>query len=303
MAQSLTRLRRSAGTRPTEDPPGSAFAANSASEPSVLRSIDSLVDLPSFDSRSGPAGTIVVKGDRLCAYALRRTAAEIFPETKVLVCHTGAQALAALRRSPVQLGLFGLGLPDIDGLDLLIRVAEERLVDRLLVVSARNDEHSRQVLRQVQIAGFFDCQAEDADNLGVAIYRVGCGGHYFSADRLAYIGAKRPTLNQILSQTELQVLAVIGDGCSDQEAADCLGLSASTVHCHRQHIMHKLDIQTRTALMRTAIERGVIRFSADRVLRPGMEQILAGRHLSVPLVNRVEIPDSLGKSSLRASSF
>jgi DNA-binding NarL/FixJ family response regulator len=155
------------------------------------------------------------------------------------------------------------------------------LVDRLLVVSARNDEQSHQVLRQVPIAGFFDCLSEDTDNLGIAIRRVGSGGRYFSASSLVPGGARRPTLNQILSQTELQVLAVIGDGSSDQDAADCLGLSATTVHCHRQHIMHKLDIQTRAALMRTAIERGVIRFSADRVLRPGMERILAGRSLSV----------------------
>lgn len=234
------------------------------------------------DAINGPADIIIVKWDRFCACAIRRTVAEIFPATKILVCHTGAETVAALRRSPVQVGIFGLGLPDVDGLDLIIRVTEERLVDRLLVMSSRQDEHSHQVLRRLQIAGFFDCQVESGDNLGTAIHRVGSGGCYFNSNRWEPVGAGRPTLNQLLSRAELQVLAVIGDGSSDQEAADCLGLSATTVHCHRQHIMRKLGLQTRTALMRAAMERGVVRFSADRVLRPGLERILAGRQLSEP---------------------
>jgi len=251
----------------------------------------------------GPASTLVVKSDRLCAYAVRRTVAETFPTTTLFICHTGADTLRILRHSPVQFGIFGLGLPDLDGLDLIIRATEERLVQRLLVVSSRNDEHTHQVLRRVPIAGFFDCQAENGDNLGTAIQCAGSGGHYFSPTRRLSAANGRPTLKQILSDTELRVLAIIGDGSSDQEAADRLGLSATTVHCHRQHIMRKLDIQTRAALMRAAIERGVIRFSSDRVLRPGMEQILAGRHLSATSNRPTDVPIAPGPSAPRASSF
>src|SRR5688572_33326901 len=79
---------------------------------------------PCCNSVVGPASTLVVKSDRLCAYAVRRTVTETFPATSLFICHTGAETLKVLRHAPVQFGIFGLGLPDVDGLDLIIRVTE-----------------------------------------------------------------------------------------------------------------------------------------------------------------------------------
>jgi len=60
--------------------------------------------------------------------------------------------------------------------------------------------------------------------------------------------------------------------CSDDAtAAEALGLRPTTVHTHRQRIMRKLEVQSRTALIREAMRRGVIRFTDFGAIRPGLD--------------------------------
>ena len=224
---------------------------------------------------------LVVKHDRLSAEALRHAVAQTLGPAQTQVCHTATEAVALLQASPVILGLFGLTLPDMDGLDLLTAVAEGNLVERRLVVTGRHDERTLQVLRQARIHGFFDSSADDATALGTAIRRVAEGRGFFSPTfesvRVGGSLAGADFLQQLLSETELLVYAVIGDGSDDEAAALRLGLCANTVRCHRQHIMRKLGVQSRTTLMQQAIRLGIVRFWPDRIQRPGFERALAER--------------------------
>jgi len=55
-----------------------------------------------------------------------------------------------------------------------------------------------------------------------------------------------------LSERELEVLALIADGCSNREIADQLFLSVATVKWYLDHIYNKLGVQNRTlAILRT----------------------------------------------------
>jgi DNA-binding NarL/FixJ family response regulator len=221
---------------------------------------------------------LIVKCDRLGADALRGTVTQAFCHAQTLVCHTAAEALALLRTSPVFLGLLDLTLPDLDGLDLLTMVTEERLASRLLVVSERHDEHSRLFLRAMRLEGYFDCQTEPAENLCGAVRQVAGGGVYFSRSfqTHATLEGKIP-LQALLTETELRVFAVLGGGCDDREAADWLYLSDKTVKTHRQNLQDKLGVHTRAELMREAVHRGVVRYVDGRVLHPGFERALARR--------------------------
>ncbi|MGH7958776.1 MAG: response regulator [Opitutaceae bacterium] len=106
---------------------------------------------------------IIINEDRLVAEGIRRIAEKLFSSTALVVVHRAADALAALRARPAQLALVGLTLPDLDGLDLLEMIAEERLAKRTLVVSGRRDECTQEFLRSrtSNTAGWFDTRAED----------------------------------------------------------------------------------------------------------------------------------------------
>ncbi|MEO5959277.1 MAG: LuxR C-terminal-related transcriptional regulator [Opitutaceae bacterium] len=150
-------------------------------------------------------------------------------------------------------------------------------MSRLLVISGRQDERSRNFLRAAPIDGFFDWASEEVESLSNAIRRVGNGGRYFSATfnpGSSRAGSVVP-LSVLLTPTELQVFAVIGDGSDDRRAADRLNLSAKTILTHRQRIMRKLGVQTRSEMMLQAMRRGMVRVTEQAVLRPGFEGTLA----------------------------
>jgi two-component system nitrate/nitrite response regulator NarL len=189
----------------------------------------------------------------------------------VALCRTAATALAAVHEQPAHLGVFGLSLPDMDGLDLLRQVEQEGRVFRTLIVSSRRDERVREMLRPSHVDGFFDPVLDGFTALVEAIRTVAEGGIWFGRG-VAEVWPSHsgpPRLAQMLSPLELRVFAVIGDGCDDKVATRMLGMSLHAVETHRTAIMHKLGVPTRAALMREAVRRGVVRITEDRILRPG----------------------------------
>jgi two-component system invasion response regulator UvrY len=236
---------------------------------------------PTANGAGGDASGIrrltIVKWDRLTAAGIRDHAAVVYPQARFMLCHAGADALAALRRDEPDFALVGLTLPDMDGLDLLASIVQEKLARRVLVISGRRDERTLQVLRQVRVHGYFDSEVEPLETLPAAIRKVGEGGRFFSGAPQQALHGFAP-LSQCLSMTELQVFAVIGDGTDNEVAAERLGLAPDTVKTHRQRIMRKLDVQTRADLVRTAMQLGVVRLTPTRILYPGLDQRLCHRH-------------------------
>ena len=94
-----------------------------------------------------------------------------------------------------------------------------------------------------------------------ALRRVLAGGVYVS-ERLGSSMIERmvgdgpgQTADPIerLSNRELQVLNLIGQGKTTREVAETLGLSVKTVESHRQRIKKKLNLRTSAQLVQFAI--------------------------------------------------
>jgi ATP/maltotriose-dependent transcriptional regulator MalT len=62
-----------------------------------------------------------------------------------------------------------------------------------------------------------------------------------------------------LSRRELEVLELVKDGLSNHQISKRLFLSQATVKSHLVHIYAKLGVDSRTAAVAVATERGVIR--------------------------------------------
>jgi DNA-binding NarL/FixJ family response regulator len=224
---------------------------------------------------------VVMKWDRLAAETITAAVRAVCPAAEVHPCHTAAEARRFLKENPADIGLFGLTLPDGDGLDFISEVRRERLAARILVVSCRRDERTRHHLRHAAIEGFYDCGTGTAAQLSEAIRVVAGGGRWFSPGALdtAFTARlKQPRLHVLLTLVELQVFAVLGDGTLDPAAAEKLGVSKNTLHTHRSAVMHKLNLHTRTELMNAARHYGLVRFTAEGLpLYPGFEQEFAER--------------------------
>ena len=62
-----------------------------------------------------------------------------------------------------------------------------------------------------------------------------------------------------LTDRELELLAHLADGATNNEIADTLSISPKTVARHRENIMRKLNLRNRTELVKFAIRKGIIK--------------------------------------------
>ncbi|MBT3323447.1 MAG: response regulator transcription factor [Anaerolineae bacterium] len=62
----------------------------------------------------------------------------------------------------------------------------------------------------------------------------------------------------ILSQRERQVLELVADAHNNKYIGETLGLSPKTIARHRERIMNKLNMHSRTELVKFAIRTGLI---------------------------------------------
>ena len=63
---------------------------------------------------------------------------------------------------------------------------------------------------------------------------------------------------QLLSEREAKIFELVALGYRNAEIADKLALSVKTVETYKSRMMDKLGLQTRTALVRFALELGML---------------------------------------------
>ena len=71
-------------------------------------------------------------------------------------------------------------------------------------------------------------------------------------------GDEKATMND-LTPREQQVLALLAEGKTNDEIADTLTISHHTVARHRENLMSKLGLHSRSDLVRYAIRKGLIK--------------------------------------------
>jgi two-component system, NarL family, response regulator NreC len=69
---------------------------------------------------------------------------------------------------------------------------------------------------------------------------------------------ERRAVQDKLTAREREVLALIGEGLRNQDIAEKLEISPKTVSRHRENILKKLNLKTRSDLIRYALETGLI---------------------------------------------
>lgn len=69
-------------------------------------------------------------------------------------------------------------------------------------------------------------------------------------------GISEPDSKLPLSQRELQILAIIGQGCTNKEVAETLCISSHTLKNHLNNIFKKLAVEDRTQALMFCVRRG-----------------------------------------------
>ena len=175
---------------------------------------------------------------------------------------TGSDAVKAIARLKPDLALVDISLPDKSGLDVIREVRASRSKTKLLVVSMHDEAlYASRVLR---LGGDgYIMKREDPAEIIEAIRDVLNGHLYLSEDVMAKLGqgktrTPRPSKKKaspldLLTDGELEILELLGQGHSNEEIARRLGLVAEKVSGACTAVKKKLKLKTDNALVRYAV--------------------------------------------------
>jgi DNA-binding NarL/FixJ family response regulator len=174
---------------------------------------------------------------------------------------TAEDGLEMLEDTDPDLMIVDISLPGISGLEMIKHVHSIKSELDVLVVS-RHDEalYAERVIRAG--ASGYVMKLEASDVIVQAVRRVLDGGIYVSEDinerllmNLASGGRDSVSRSplEVLSDRELEVFALIGQGLVTREIADRLHLSVKTVESYRARIKNKLNLSSAAELMRHAV--------------------------------------------------
>jgi two-component system, NarL family, response regulator NreC len=162
-----------------------------------------------------------------------------------------------------------INMPVCNGLDAL-EVLQSRLpLARVVVLTMHDDlEYVRRVIGSGG-AGYILKQSA-SDELIKAIRAVVDGGMYVSpahARLLLETGSPRrggegtdPAARLArLSERESEVFTLVAQGHTNLEIAQTLAIGVKTVETHRARLMRKLEVDNRAALVRLALELGLLK--------------------------------------------
>jgi DNA-binding NarL/FixJ family response regulator len=176
----------------------------------------------------------------------------------------GHEALHLARALRPDVVLLDVGMPSLNGLEVVARLADIDPAIRALILSMHNsEEYVLQALR-AGAAGYL-LKGSAVSELEIAVRAVARGETYLSpavSKRVVddYVSRTGGTADPLTSLTPRQreILRLVAEGQTSKEIAQRLGLSYRTVESHRMQLMKRLNLHDVTGLVRFAMRAGVV---------------------------------------------
>ncbi|HNH96070.1 MAG TPA: response regulator transcription factor, partial [Microthrixaceae bacterium] len=140
------------------------------------------------------------------------------------------------------------------------RIREEVPDSKVVVLTMHDDPAMTRAALQAGAAAYLTKGTSFADVLDT-LRRVQEGEETLSprlaASMLEHLGPE-PTRNDLLSDRQVEILQMIADGMSTKQAARALGITQKTVHNHLNATYRRLDTQSLTHAVLSAVRLGII---------------------------------------------
>lgn len=204
---------------------------------------------------------LLVDDHDLVLQGLKRIVECSLPEIKnVCTASSGQEALLLIASQRFNLFVLDMELPDISGMDIIVRIREKDPQARIIVNTMHEEIWFIKNLIQCSVDGIL-FKSIDSTKIAEAIRRV-LGGETYYCPYAEHVRAQMKRSDEgrreELTLRELDVLKRISEGKNTQEIAQELCVSTNTVDTHRRHLMDKLDARNVADLIMTAISKGII---------------------------------------------
>ncbi len=179
----------------------------------------------------------------------------------------GGEALDLVKTLEPDVVIMDIALPDISGIEATRRIKEAHPNVAVVVLTIHEDQQYFFEMLQAGASGYVPKRAAP-DDLITAI-RAAHRGEMYIYPSLAKLlvsdflsrseeAETKETMNG-LTPREQEVLSLLTDGKTNDEIANLLSISAHTVARHRENLMGKLGLHSRSELVKYAIRKGLIK--------------------------------------------
>ncbi len=191
----------------------------------------------------------------------------------------GEEAVSRAMTTHPDVILMDITMPGVDGLEATRRLRVLCPKCLILALTVHDDKQYFMQMLAAGASGYITKQAA-GDDLIAAIHAVSAGNVFLQpalarwlledyqrlARQYSSTQPSGPTEAEeaniigldVLSQRERQVLELVAHGSNNQQIGQQLDLSPKTIARHRERIMHKLNMHSRTELVKFAIRTGLV---------------------------------------------
>ena len=180
---------------------------------------------------------------------------------------TGAQAVAQARQWHPDIVLLDITMSGVDGLEAVHDIKKDNPETKVLALTMHDDESYLRHVLEAGGAGYVLKRSADTELLS-AIRAVHQGGTFLHPQHAkALLEPAVETAKELekgsegydlLSDREQQVLKLLALGLTNKQIAEKLFISVKTVEAYRARIQEKLGLRGRAALVRYALQRGLL---------------------------------------------
>jgi DNA-binding NarL/FixJ family response regulator len=170
----------------------------------------------------------------------------------------GMEALDLIKEHLPDVVMLDLRMPRMDGLEVLKEVTISKLPSKVIIMTTFESEEDVNSAVKSGVRGYLLKDSAQEEILD-AIRRVNIGETYLPARIVQKVaeGMRRPEL----SPREIEVLQGVAAGKSNKEIGTHLFIAEGTVKTHVKNLLEKLDVVGRTAAIREAVHRGIVRLN------------------------------------------
>lgn len=177
---------------------------------------------------------------------------------------SGREALEKVLVNDYSLVLLDISLPDMNGLDVLKKLKQEKPRIPVLFLTMHPEEQYAFRALRAGASGYLTKQSAP-DELITAVRKVLLGGKYVSSvlseklvSELGNFSDPEGISHTILSDREFRVFCELASGKTMKEIAEQLCLSIKTVSTYRTRILKKMKMKNNAAIINYAIKQGLI---------------------------------------------